>query len=163
MTSKLSGRPYTTWKTAVYAKYGTDCHHCGHGGADAIGRLTPLSAQPEQPLDPDLARPFHGEAGCPTCGTYCNARRQAAARRAEPTARVVAVRASTQLADAVKRLRWHLNRPAGAWSPEWALRRALAGPEQLAPALAKIATTTTLERATRTTPTGNLPCIRVAR
>jgi len=68
-----AGRPYTRWKRQVLELWGDQCHLCGHPGATQVDHLIPLSKQPHQPLDPELARPAHGSnAPCPVCGRACN-------------------------------------------------------------------------------------------
>jgi hypothetical protein len=47
------------------------CHWCGHGGADAVDHLHPVSRGGAR-LDPDNLAPIHGVAGCPVCGRKCN-------------------------------------------------------------------------------------------
>lgn len=66
------GRVAARFKRRVYAMWGRTCHLCGHGGADSVDHLIPLSVWPDQPLDATLARPAHGVDGCPTCGVKCN-------------------------------------------------------------------------------------------
>lgn len=67
----------------MFAMYGDLCHLCGHHGARQADHLTPVSVDPDQPIDPRLMRPAHGggsvERGldnpCPTCGRRCNQER----------------------------------------------------------------------------------------
>jgi hypothetical protein len=60
----------------MFAIFGDVCHLCGHGGAREADHLTPLSLDPDQPIDPYAMRPAHGGNGrCPTCQRACNAER----------------------------------------------------------------------------------------
>lgn len=54
----------------MHATYGYTCHLCGHEGAGESDHLTPLSLDPDQPVDASLWRPAHGSSyPCthPTC------------------------------------------------------------------------------------------------
>ncbi len=65
----------------MFAIYGDLCHICGHDGAHTADHLTPVSTEPDQPVDPHDMRPAHGTRGaappnpCPTCGRLCNQER----------------------------------------------------------------------------------------
>jgi hypothetical protein len=62
----------------MFEAYGTVCHLCGHDGAGEADHLSPLSLDPDQPLDPHAMRPAHGvSCPCPTCGRRCNQERGA--------------------------------------------------------------------------------------
>lgn len=47
------------------------CIVCGHGAADAVDHIHPVSKGGAK-LDPDNLAPIHGVDGCPTCGRKCN-------------------------------------------------------------------------------------------
>ncbi|NUL03588.1 HNH endonuclease [Streptomyces lunaelactis] len=47
------------------------CIVCGHGAADAVDHVQPVSKGGAK-LDPDNLAPIHGVDGCPTCGRKCN-------------------------------------------------------------------------------------------
>jgi len=47
------------------------CIVCGHGAADAVDHIHPVS-KGGAPLDPDNLAPIHGTAGCPVCLRKCN-------------------------------------------------------------------------------------------
>ncbi|MCP3817822.1 HNH endonuclease [Streptomyces sp. A3M-1-3] len=47
------------------------CILCGHGAADAVDHITPVS-KGGAPLDPDNLAPIHGVGKCPTCLRSCN-------------------------------------------------------------------------------------------
>lgn len=70
-----AGYRWEVWRTGVFARYGDQCHLCGHGGADSADHLVPLSVWGNQPYDPRLSRPAHGVAGCNECGLKCNSSR----------------------------------------------------------------------------------------
>ena len=66
----------TRAKAAMFAAYGDVCIHCGHPGAGEADHLTPLSVDPEQPVDYRTMRPSHGSNyPCPTCERRCNQER----------------------------------------------------------------------------------------
>ncbi|MEU8531583.1 HNH endonuclease [Streptomyces parvulus] len=48
------------------------CLVCGHGAADAVDHIQPVSKGGHR-LDPDNLAPIHGNAGCPVCLRKCNA------------------------------------------------------------------------------------------
>lgn len=59
----------------MLALYGDTCHLCGHPGATQADHLVPISTWTDQPIDPHLMRPAHGNtprARCATCGRACN-------------------------------------------------------------------------------------------
>jgi len=47
------------------------CIVCGHGAADAVDHIHPVS-KGGAPKDPDNLAPIHGVDGCPTCLRKCN-------------------------------------------------------------------------------------------
>ena len=47
------------------------CIVCGHGAADAVDHIQPVS-KGGAAKDPDNLAPIHGVDGCPTCGRKCN-------------------------------------------------------------------------------------------
>ncbi|NUS74916.1 MAG: HNH endonuclease [Streptomyces sp.] len=47
------------------------CIVCGHGAADAVDHVRPVSKGGAR-LDPDNLAPIHGTAGCPVCLRKCN-------------------------------------------------------------------------------------------
>ena len=47
------------------------CIVCGHGAADAVDHIHPVSKGGAK-ADPDNLAPIHGVAGCPTCLRKCN-------------------------------------------------------------------------------------------
>lgn len=60
----------------MFAQRGTTCVHCGHDGAGEADFITPLSIDPEQPIDAAALQPAHGaNYPCPTCGRECNSER----------------------------------------------------------------------------------------
>lgn len=71
-----TGRPARTARAQMFAEQGTVCWICGHDGAGEADHLTPISLDPDQPVDPDAMRPSHGSNyPCPTCGRCCNQER----------------------------------------------------------------------------------------
>jgi hypothetical protein len=67
-----SGRPWRRLRAQILGDSDV-CWWCGHGGADAVDHVIPLS-RGGPPLDPANLRPIHGVAGCPHpgCGLRCN-------------------------------------------------------------------------------------------
>ncbi|NJP71346.1 HNH endonuclease [Streptomyces sp. C1-2] len=47
------------------------CLVCGHGAADAVDHVVPVSKGGAR-LDPDNLAPIHGVDGCPVCLRKCN-------------------------------------------------------------------------------------------
>jgi 5-methylcytosine-specific restriction endonuclease McrA len=47
------------------------CIVCGHGAADAVDHIHPVSKGGAR-LDPDNLAPIHGVNGCPVCLRKCN-------------------------------------------------------------------------------------------
>jgi len=47
------------------------CIVCGHGQADAVDHIHPVSKGGDR-RDPDNLAPIHGVAGCPVCLRKCN-------------------------------------------------------------------------------------------
>lgn len=47
------------------------CILCGHGAADAVDHIHPVSKGGAK-LDPDNLAPIHGVNGCPVCLRKCN-------------------------------------------------------------------------------------------
>ena len=47
------------------------CIVCGHGAADAVDHIHPVSKGGAR-MDPDNLAPIHGNAGCPVCLRKCN-------------------------------------------------------------------------------------------
>lgn len=73
-----SGPRYQVWKAEVRARWGTVCHLCGHEGAGDADLLVPLAVWPDQPYDPNGARPAHGVySRCSICHMACNQSRGA--------------------------------------------------------------------------------------
>lgn len=70
-----AGPSANKWRAEAYRMWGHKCHICGHGDADSIDHLVPLSQWGNQPYDARLSRPAHGVAGCPTCRVKCNSSR----------------------------------------------------------------------------------------
>lgn len=70
-----SGERWRIWRNGVFAMWGSDCHLCGHPGADSADHLVPLSVWGNQPYDPRISRPAHGVAGCAVCHLKCNSSR----------------------------------------------------------------------------------------
>jgi len=65
---------YRRVRKAILARDPT-CWLCGHGGADTLDHVIPVSKAPQLAQDPTNLRPAHGVAGCPTCGRRCNQER----------------------------------------------------------------------------------------
>jgi hypothetical protein len=77
-----AGARFRRAREQMHAMYGTLCVHCGHDGAGEADHITPISVDPEQPIDPELMRPSHGSNyPCPVCpgkagkGRACNQER----------------------------------------------------------------------------------------
>lgn len=78
-----AGGRYRKAKAEMHAIYGYVCIHCGHGGAREADHLTPISVDPDQPIDPHGMRPSHGSnSPCRVCpgktpgtGRSCNQER----------------------------------------------------------------------------------------
>lgn len=67
------GRTGTAWRRIrerVLTESQT-CWICGHGAADTVDHVIPLS-KGGAPLDPANLRPAHGVNGCPVCRRKCN-------------------------------------------------------------------------------------------
>jgi hypothetical protein len=74
------GRRWQALRERVFARYGTTCHWCHHGGAEQIDHLLPFIDHPRKALQIGNLRPIHGRR-CPVCGVGCNAQRRSSARR----------------------------------------------------------------------------------
>ncbi|WP_084963737.1 HNH endonuclease [Thermoactinospora rubra] len=64
------GRPWRRIRAQILAASQT-CWICGHGGADTVDHVIPLTLG-GAPLDPANLRPAHGVKGCPVCRRKCN-------------------------------------------------------------------------------------------
>lgn len=84
MPNPRKGRPYRRARQQMFDMFGRVCHICGHDGATDADHVTPLAADPRQPVSPLNLRPAHGVRGCPTCGKACNQ-----ARGAKPIAKLL--------------------------------------------------------------------------
>jgi len=86
MTAAPGGRRWMAMRQLVAATYGDQCHLCGHGGAEQVDHLVPVSIRPDLAWHLPNLRPAHGVPGnkCPTCGLACNQRRGAKAIDAIP-------------------------------------------------------------------------------
>lgn len=65
-----TGRPWRRIRAQVLAESQL-CWICGHGAADTVDHVIPLSKGGD-PLDPANLRPAHGVNGCPVCRRKCN-------------------------------------------------------------------------------------------
>lgn len=54
-------------KAAAFLAVYTVCWICGHGGADSIDHVFPVSLFPHLRMVTSLWRPAHGVNGCPQC------------------------------------------------------------------------------------------------
>ena len=61
------------------------CHWCGHGGANAVDHLIPLSLAPELAMTRANLEPIHGVQRCPTCHRACNSEKGNNPNRKPPT------------------------------------------------------------------------------
>jgi 5-methylcytosine-specific restriction endonuclease McrA len=72
------GHRYREARKQMFAIYGHTCHLCGHHGASQADHLVPITVWADQPIDPHLMRPAHGNTEgtrCPVCGRACNQER----------------------------------------------------------------------------------------
>jgi 5-methylcytosine-specific restriction endonuclease McrA len=72
------GHRYRQARKQMFAIYGDLCHLCHHHGASQADHLVPITVWADQPIDPHLMRPAHGNTAgtrCATCGRACNQER----------------------------------------------------------------------------------------
>lgn len=68
--SELTSYGFRQMRARVLARSDV-CIVCGHGHADAVDHIQPVSKGGAR-LDPDNLAPIHGNAGCPVCLRKCN-------------------------------------------------------------------------------------------
>lgn len=68
--SELTSYAYRKLRAQVLA-HSDVCIMCGHGAADAVDHIHPVS-KGGAPRDPDNLAPIHGVNKCPTCLRSCN-------------------------------------------------------------------------------------------
>jgi 5-methylcytosine-specific restriction endonuclease McrA len=67
---ELTSYEYRQIRTRILAESDV-CIVCGHGAADAVDHVHPVSKGGAR-LDPDNLAPIHGNNGCPVCLRKCN-------------------------------------------------------------------------------------------
>lgn len=72
MASRADLTSYDYRKARAHCLAESDvCIVCGHGQADAVDHIQPVSKGGAS-TDPDNLAPIHGVNGCPTCLRKCN-------------------------------------------------------------------------------------------
>ncbi|GAA2108763.1 HNH endonuclease signature motif containing protein [Streptomyces synnematoformans] len=68
--SELTSYEYRKLRARVLAESDV-CIVCGHGAADTVDHIVPVTKGGAR-LDPDNLAPIHGVHGCPVCLRKCN-------------------------------------------------------------------------------------------